>query len=244
MKYLYLLPALLLIGILSSCTNDQIVEMAPLEHDLLITWVALERGDSAIAHTYNEAAQVKWGKLRQKFRLGLLTEAEKRSVGMVNLWMNNLDLAFNYDQPEKGLVTILHLQNQLKTLRPRYGIVHPADQLYEFNYSLGRIRETYQDQMLCLLEWKEFVGIYEQADKQWRDYQRTRPAHADLVFPGLGSNSTTAEYGALALTQALDKFGEQLDNADPTVLPAPGEVVRSAFLDYMAVVVAYPGAEL
>lgn len=244
MKFLYLLPALLLLGFLSSCTDDQIVEMAPLERDLLITWVALERGDSAIAHTYNTTAQEKWRKLRQKFRLGLLTEAEKRSVGMVNLWMNNLDLAFSYDQPQKGLLTIQHLQNQLKTLRPRYGIVHPADQLYEFNYSLGRIRETYQDQMLCLLEWKEFVEIYEQAHKQWRDYQRTRPAHADLVFPGLGNRSTTAEYGALALTEALDEFGEELDNADPTLLLIPGDKVRSAFLDYMAVVIAYPGVEL
>jgi hypothetical protein len=229
---------------LSSCTDDQLVEVAPLEHDLLITWIALERGDSVTAGSYHETAQVKWGKLRQKFRLALLTDAEKRSVGMVNLWINNLDLAFTQNQPKNALVNILHLQNQLKTLRPRYGIVHPADQLYEFNYSWNQIRETCEDQMMCLLEWKEFEAIYEQADGQWKSYQRTRPLHNDLVFPGLGNNSTSAEHSALALTQALDGFGQELEKANHTILTAPAQAVKSAFLDYMAVIVGYPGAEL
>lgn len=244
MKYLYLFPTLLLAILFSACTNDQLVEIAPLEHDLLITWIALERGDPAIARRHQQTASVKWERLLQKYRVGLLTEAEKRSVGMVNLWMNNLDVALSHDQPQTALVTILHLQHQLKTLRPRYGIAHPADQLYEFNFTWGQVRETYQDQMMCLLEWKEFVGLYEQSNKYWQNYQRTQSAHADLVFPGLGNNSTTTEYSALALTQALNNFGQHLEQADHTILAEPGEAVRSAFLDYVAVVVAYPGREL
>lgn len=244
MKSLYLFPTLLLALVFAACTNDQLVEIAPLEHDLLITWIALERGDSAIARRHQLAASVKWERLLQKYRTGLLTEAEKRSVGMVNLWINNLDVALTHDQSQTALVTILHLQNQLKTLRPRYGITHPADLLYEFNYDWGRVRETYQDQMMCLLEWKEFVGIYEQASVHWQNFQRAQPAHADLVFPGLGTNSTTTEYSALALTQALNNFGQYLEQADHTIMAGPGEEVRSAFLEYVAVVVAYPGREL
>ncbi|WP_020570878.1 hypothetical protein [Neolewinella persica] len=243
MKCLYLLPALVLALMLSSCTNDQLVEVAPLERDLLITWIALERGDSTIASSYHQSAQAKWGKLRQKFRLALLTEAEKRSVSLVNLWTNNLNIAFTNNQPQNALVNIQHLQNQLKTLRPRYGIVHPADHLYEFIYSWDQVGETCADQMMCLLEWKEFEALYEQADSQWRSFQKTRPLHHDLVFPGIGNNSTSAEHSALALTQALENFGQLLDEADHTILLAPSEAVKSAFLDYVAVIVAYPGAE-
>ncbi len=47
----------------------------------------------------------------------------------------------------------------------------------------------------------------------------------------------------MAFTQALDELGQQLEHADPTVLVEPGDVVRSAFLDYMAVVVAYPSLQ-
>jgi hypothetical protein len=245
MKYLLFLPALLFAVLLSSCSNDQLeVEVAPLERDLLITWIALERGDSTIAENYHQTAQEKWSKLRQKFRLGLLTEAEKRSVAMVTLWTHNLDHAFTQNQPDYALVNILHLQNQLKTLRPRYGIIHPADQLYEFNYSWDQIRETCEDQMMCLLEWNEFEAIYEKADSQWRSFQKTRPTHNDQVFPGLGSNSTSAEQSALALTQALDDFGQLLENANHTILTEPAKVVKSAFLDYLAVIVVYPSAEL
>ncbi|MFK8164015.1 MAG: hypothetical protein AB8H12_16340 [Lewinella sp.] len=244
MKHLYLLPAILFATILSSCTNDQLVEVAPLERDLLIVWIALERGDEANARNYHQAAQVKWGKLRQKFRMAPLTEAEKRSVAMVNLWTNNLELSFRHDQPKNALVNILHLQHQLKTLRPRYGIVHPADQLYEFNYLWDQIRETCEDQMMCLLEWKEFEGIYERAEDQWRAYQKTRPLHNDLVFPGLTNNSASAEYNALALTQALEAFGQQLGSANHTILTEPAGVVKAAFLDYVAVIVAYPAEDL
>ncbi len=231
---------LLLTLLIYSCTEDQLVEVAPLEHDLLITWIALEKGDSSIVDMYEESAQVKWRRLRQKFRTALLTEEEKQTVGMVNLWMDNLDRAVINDQPEKALVTVLHLQNQLKTLRPRFGIIHPADQLYSFNYSWDRIRETSHDQMMCLLEWKEFVEIYQQAKQQWQDYQKTHPNHSDLVFPGHGNNSAAAESGTLALTRALEDFGQLLEKADHTIMAAPSERVKTTFIDYLAIITNYP----
>lgn len=232
---LFVLPLLLF-----TCTQDEIAQVGPLEHDLIITWLALEKGDTAITQTYNDRSQKEWLRLRAKFNANLLTGAEKQSVFRVSLWLNNLNSAIEYGQRGKALQSITLLQNELKVLRPRFGIIHPADQLYEFNASWGRVQETCNDQMMCLLEWKEFEELYEQSLDYWKGYQRSHPNYSDAIFPGHGNNSAAAEAAAVALDQALNDFGKLLPASDHTITAGPAADIKAMFLDYLAVIVAYP----
>lgn len=234
------LTALLLSLVVLSCTPDHAAEVGPLEHNLIITWLSLEKGDTNVTTTYNGLAQQDWQQLRTKLPGVLLTDAEKQSVARVSLWMFNLQNAVRYQQQGKALQSLDLLQNELKVLRPRYGIIHPADQLYAFHLSWKRVEETCNDQMMCLLEWKDFEELYEQSLQIWQTYQRSHPNYSDEVFPGHGNNSAAAEAATVALNQALVEFGTLMEASDHTLTTGTAQEIRLLFLDYLAVIVGYP----
>lgn len=244
MKLLYRLgPAVFLLA-LFSCTTDQLVKADNLERELLITWVALERNDFAVAKSFNQSTQQSWAASREQYKDVPLTASQQRSVTLIHKWMDNLDFCVRYGQRDNALISIQLIQHEIRTVRPRSGQPHPADLLYSFYLDWQEVREVSHDQMMCLLDWNEFEGLYELADKEWHTYQNAQGQHSDgLTFPGLGSNSLQAEQGAVALSKSLDEFAESLREGNHTLTRAPGDKVHRLFIDYLAVILEYPGIE-
>lgn len=236
-------PAVLLLA-LFSCTPDQLTEADNLERELLITWVALERNDLRVAQEYNRATQQSWAASHEQYKDVPLTKEQQRSITSIHKWMDNLDFSIRYGQVERAITSIQLIQHEIRSARPRSGQPHPADLLYSFYLDWQEVSEVSHDQMMCLLEWNEFEGLYELADKQWRSYQRSQGLlAADQVFPGLGTNSLQAEQGAVALSQSLDEFAEVLRQGNHTLTQGPCETVNRRFFDYLAVILEYPSTK-
>ena len=82
------------------------------------------------------------------------SSALRQSADRVNLWMLNLRNAVKYDQPTRAMMAINLMQNELRVLRPRFGMNHPADHLYDFYYQWQDVVAASNDPMMCLLEWR------------------------------------------------------------------------------------------
>lgn len=241
MKLLYTLgPAVFLLA-LFACTPDQLEEADQLERTLLITWVALERNDFKTAAAYSEQAKNIWRANSPHYREVTLTSSQHRSLELLQEWMDNLDFAIRYGQRDKALNTIRLFQNEIPAIRPPGESVNPTDALYRFYLHWEEVREVSQDQMMCLLEWQEFEGLYETAVLEWEAYQRfPGQAYPEVTLPGLGSNSLKAEQYALSLSAALAEFALTLQQGDHTLTRQPGNHIHRLFTDYLAIIIDYP----
>lgn len=226
---------------LTSCSEDQVLEMETLERDLLLTWIALEREDAASVTVYNAAAQRDWSLLHHHYGNTPMKPALRQSAARVNLWMLNLRNAVSYEQPQRAMMAINLMQNELRVLRPQFGMNHPADRLYDFYYQWQDVVAASNDPMMCLLEWNEYEERYDLAVKSWKAYTAARPRFSDTLFPGYGQQAGESEAAALAMTRSLERFATILEAADHTQAAVPSRQIDDLFFDYLAVVTAYPG---
>lgn len=244
MNLLYLLgPAVTLLA-LFACTPDQLADAEPLERALLITWVALERGNVEVAATYNSKAQKHWSALREHTQSFVLTNNQRDNLLLFSTRMARLDFAVNHQQDATARTTLFQIQHQLQSIPQWRDRDHPANQLYHFYLDWEEVRQASHDQKMCLLEWREFEELYEVAEQKWSAYQSDPSRyHYEGIFPGLRSSGQQAEAQALALNQALAEFAVLLRQGNHTLTAAPSEGVHRLFLDYLAVSLAYPAAQ-
>lgn len=214
-----------------------------LERQLIITWVALERGDELISREYNNKAQDKWIGLRADLTARDLPKRIQHSVSLMNFWMLGLNNAINNELPQRACMNITLMQQELRTVRQQSGSPHPADALYDFYYSWKDVTEASNDPMLCLLEWGEYEDLVRQASKQWQTFNAGKPLYFDGVFPGYGTQSVAAENVGLLISQKLAEFEDLLRRADHTIAAAPSRELETLFFDYLAIITDYPKAE-
>jgi hypothetical protein len=236
-SYLILLFVALFV---TRCSEDQVIEMETLERDLLLTWIALEREDAPRVAAYNATTQQDWTLLQQHYGNTPMRPALSQSYARVNLWMLNLQNAVSDNQPKRAMMAINLMQNELRVLRPKLGMNHPADRLYDFYYQWQDVVAASNDPMMCLLEWNEYEERYELAAKSWKEYAAARSRFSDTLFPGYGQYASDAETAALAMTRSIEAFSTILEKADHTQAAAPSLIIDDLFFDYLTVVTAYP----
>lgn len=232
----------LLISLLlpQSCAEDRWPDYAALERDLLIVWVALEKEDRPVMREYTAAATLSWRKLRSELaETGLGTE-EKVALKLMDLWLLGLRNAVDNDQIREVRSQLRHLHNQLRGLRPDYGVDHPVDLLYGFDAQWKWVEEISHDQMVQLLEWNEYEDAFDRADENWVKFKNQSPAYAQRTLPGLTGNSGMSELSGTRLTAALADFEQLLREANHEGMGRESERVRARFIDYLAVAVGYP----
>lgn len=225
---------------LISCTNDQVVEMEAFERNLIHTWIALEREDEALTNKFAEATRQNWTLLNTQYQDIPLHLALRQSKNRVNIWMLNLHNAVANGQPDRAKIAVNLIQNELRVLRPKFGLNHPADRLYDFSYHWQDLVLASNDPMMCLLEWNEFEERYEAASKSWQEYLAARPAYSDTLFPGYGGNAADSETTGIAISRGLEEFENIFSSADHTLAAAPSRVINDLFFDYLAIITAYP----
>ncbi|MEM9259784.1 MAG: hypothetical protein AAGA62_09070, partial [Bacteroidota bacterium] len=133
--------------LLNRCSADQLEAADTLERQVLITWIALERGDMPLATQYSENVHHNWRRLRKTYGQLTLTQDEKRFLHLLDLWTHKLLTAIKYEQRDNALVAISLIQDELQRTRPRYGLHHPADGLYAFFHTWEDITEASNDPM-------------------------------------------------------------------------------------------------
>jgi hypothetical protein len=226
--------------LLTRCSDEQIVEMETLERDMLLTWIALEREDVERAAMYNATTQQDWQLVNHQYGSAPMRPTVRQSAGRVNLWMLNLDNAIKGGQTKRAMTAINLMQNELRALRPKLGLNHPADRLYDFYYQWQDVVAASNDPMMCLLEWNEYEERFEGAVKSWEAYTSARSRFSDTLFPGYGQNAAGSEAAAVAMTQSLKSFANTLERADHTLAAEPSRMIDRLFFDYLAVVTDYP----
>ena len=230
---------LLLLG-LPGCTEDQLLEMESLERNLLLTWIAVEREDDKRIVRFNTAAQRDWSAIVRSYGDGLMRPDLRKSAVRIRFWMPMLNKAVTDRHFPRANMFINLIQNELRVLRPKYGMDHPADRLYDFYFQWQDVVAASNDPMMCLLEWNEYEERVELAAKTWREYTAGRPRFSDYLFPGYGRNAAEAEAAGLAMTESINHFTTILLQADHTLAAGPSRMIDDLFFDYLAVVTAYP----
>ncbi len=234
--------ALLLSSVLFvACTNDHWPDYAPLERQLLVVWVAAEKGDYPVMREYTVTATRSWERLRSEPGELLMGPDETEALRLMDLWMLGLRNAVANEQAYGVRTHLRHLHNQLRGLRPEYGIDDPLDLLYGFDARWEEVEETSHDQLMGLLEWQEYEGSFYRAQETWTGFQRYAPGYTERTLPGLTANGAAAEYAGLELTRVLNDFEQLLSLADLAEMAPASEQVRTRFLAYLTVVVGYPG---
>ncbi|CAH1000708.1 hypothetical protein LEM8419_01842 [Neolewinella maritima] len=241
-RVLVLLTVFPVFLLLLGCTPDRLQDTAPLEHQLLVAWVALERGDPDVLREYTAAAARSYQRLRSSYSSAELSLAERQGVRLMNLWMQGLQHAVANGEPYRARRQLRQLRDQLSVLRPAYGVDDPADLLYAFDRQWEWVEEISHDQMMCLLEWDEYRDAYRTAYRSWRRFQQLPPVYAERTLPGRMRNSNAAEYAGLQLSRSLDAFDAALHEADHRYMAAASEEVRDHFIQYLSVAVDYPVA--
>lgn len=230
--------------LLQRCSADQLAAADTLERQVLITWIALERGDMPTAADYTESVHDNWHRLRKTYGQLSLNQEEQRFVGLLDLWTGKLLTAVNYEQRDNALLAISLIQEELRRTRPRYGLQHPADNLYAFYHQWESIIEASSDPMMCLYEWTEYEELVDLAIKQWEDYQANQPRFMDTLFPGYGQNSQRVEEAGLDINKSLIAFKALMAKADHTEAVAPSLAIRALFFNYLALISDYPATEI
>lgn len=238
--FIGILTLLLIVSLLTRCSEDQLIEMDSLERDLLLTWIALEREDTTQIAEYSAIAQQNWLLLQRHYGSARVRPAFLQSAMRVNMWMLKLRHAVDYKQPEQASVAIHLMQNELRILHPQLGTTHPTDHLYDFYYQWQDVVAASNDPMVELLEWKEFEECFELATQSWTAYVAKRPYFSNTLFPGYGQNASNSEVASLAMTRSLEHFATLLEEADHTLVADLSRKIDKLFFDYLAVVTAYP----
>jgi hypothetical protein len=211
-----------------------------LERDLLLTWIAVEREDSQRLAAFNAAAQRDWTVIVRNYGDVSMRPDLRYAAVRVGLWMPTLDYAASGGDFYRANMVINLVQNELRVLRPQYGLDHPADRLYDFYFQWQDVVAASNDPTMCLLEWNEYEERVELAAKTWREYLAARPRFSDYLFPGYGHNAQASEVAGLTMTESLNYFETLLEQADHTLAAEPSRMIDDLFFDYLAVVTAYP----
>jgi len=174
----------------------------------------------------------------------LLSPSEKQSLTKINLWMNNLKFALAYRQPRKVETALALMRNELMAIRPQYLEHHAADELYLFHEYWAEVVATTHDPMMCLLEWKEYEELVEQAVNQWAVYERSRPHFEDGLFPGYVNNGNLVEERKIALERALAAFQADLSQANHCLMADPSRQIETLYFEYLMAATNYPAPVL
>ena len=230
---------LLLLGVLPlACTADHWPDYRPLERQLAVVWVAAELRDEVVLDTYSERALRHWRSLRKQ--AGPLAPAERLALHQLDLWLLGLRNAVAARQYPQVLAQLQRLRYQLGELRKQQGGDDPLDELYGFAREWQWVMEISEDQMMCLLDWPEYVDAYASARQRWTRFQRSAPLRAERTLPGLHRRAAAAERAGVALSAALTAFEEQLARADHAPMAEAGRRVHEHFIAYLRVAVEYP----
>ena len=237
------LPILLLL-LVASCTIEQENRFNDFEAPLLLTWVALQQRDEAAALQYNGELQQQWALLDSEYGHLANQREWRRHFQSIDLWLDKLDAAIDAKAWRQATVRVLQIQDELRSLRIRYGMESPADRLYDVHRRWESVTQISYDPMLCLYEWNEYEQIVAQAGQAWRDWLASGPAYYPELFPGTRhQQEALVRERADSLTLMIAEFESLLREGDQALTQAPSSEIQQLFYRYLTALTGFPTRE-
>lgn len=226
-----------------ACTVEQEDKMQDFERPLLRAWVAIELADWDAAQSYNLDLQQEWTTLRSEYG-NLANQPEWRQYFQaIDLWRNKLSTAIQARDLRQAESRIYQIQDELSSLRLRYGILSPADPLYDFRRRWDSVVQINHDPMLCRYEWNEFEQIVAEAEQSWLDFRDTGPAYYPELFPTDPAHREDVNKLADQLTRRLADYRKLLREGDQVLAQAPSQEIRQLFYDYLSLLSGFPRSQ-
>jgi hypothetical protein len=240
-RFPFVLLSILLLAL--GCTVEQEDRMQDFERPLLLTWIAVQDEDWDAASNYSNALQTEWAALQADYG-NLANDAEWRQYfRAIDLWQEKLVAAIQDRELREAESRIYQIQDELSSLRLRYGILSPADPLYDFRRRWDSVVQISYDPMLCRYEWGEFETIVAEAEQSWQHFLAVGPAYYPELFPT--DPARRNELNALAdqLSQRIADYRRLLREGDQTLAQEPSQEIRQLFYEYLAILTGFPRRE-
>lgn len=201
---------------------------------------ALEYTMQANTHDAKKAVfylEFRWQRLRD--RLAHQYPGEKETLRRIDSWLGDAYYAIDANRPYTAANQLEHVKYELMVLRSHHGIDYYLDGLYDFQGGLEMLTEAANDELLCLMEWGEFVALGKELRLEWQ-YIMQKPFDQELYdFDDKAVKRLTYEQRAMA--EALYTFAKATKRADrravataaKDLMPHYNEVLR-LFGDYQS----------
>ena len=153
--------------------------------------------------------EFEWRKLRT--RLQHRYPEERSALSRIDGWLGDAYYAIDANCPVTAANQLEHVKYELMVFRDRHGIEYYLDQLYDFQGGLEVVAEAAADEMLCLMEWSEFVALTHELQREWYLIQR-QPFNAAL-YEFEADQVRQLRFYKQSMGKTLDAFAKAVDNA-------------------------------
>jgi hypothetical protein len=180
---------------------------------------ALDYTLQANAHDAKKAVfylEFRWRQLRNQ--LASHYPGEKETLRRIDNWLGDAYYAIDANRPYTAANQLEHVKYELMVLRGHHGIDYYLDDLYDFQGGLELLTEAAADEMLCMMEWGEFVALSKELRLEWQ-YIKQKPFDTEL-YEFDQKAVKQLKYEQRAMTEALYAFAKATNRADRKVAEA------------------------
>lgn len=169
--------------------------------------------------------EFQWRKLRT--RLQHRYPEERLALSRIDGWLGDAYYAIDANCPVTAANQLEHVKYEFMVLRDRQGIDYYLDQLYDFQGGLEIVAEAAADEVLCLMEWPEFVALTQELRREWHTIQR-QPFNAALhEFDA--DEVRQFRYHQQSMSRALDAFAKAVNTAQRKDAERASQQLKTAF---------------
>ncbi len=183
------------------------------------------RGDGHEAKRAVFYLEFEWRKLRS--RLQHRYPEERQFLSRIDDWLGDAYFAIDANCPVTAANQLEHVKYEMMELRDRKGIDYYLDDLYDFQGGLEVLAEAAADEMLCLMEWPEFVALSDDLQREWAAIQQ-KPFDAALYEFDAG-DVRQLRYQQQSMKEALDNFAKAVDSAQRDEIEQASQALEPAF---------------
>ena len=138
------------------------------------------KGDMVHAKSAVFSLSTKWQTLRHQTQRVLPEDLDwQEGLRRTDRWLSDAIMSIDDNRQEYALAELDHIRYELAEIRRHKGIPYYLDDLYEFHGNTEEVYDVASDDMLCLLEWKEFETLVIKLNQQWQAIQK-KPIDTDL----------------------------------------------------------------
>ncbi|MEM6381013.1 MAG: hypothetical protein AAF705_22765 [Bacteroidota bacterium] len=198
------------------CSEAQLQQSIVVEKLFAELWLSLEKeGDSQKAAALAKDIDIQLVPLREQWQIPLNKEqTEKRRVRLIaaEKAFATLQNSLNKDQLPAAKIYLDHTIQQLKLAdQPTLEILY-LGQAADFITNWLETRKIVNDQMLCLMEWQEYVWWANLVKSNWQDLENCDP---DLsVYPWSGEKMAEFQEAKLQLGLEINRFSLDIVRGD------------------------------
>ena len=166
---------------------------------------------------------------------------ERLALSRISNWLGDAYYAIDANCPVTAANQLEHVKYEMMVLRDRHGIDYYLDDLYDFQGKLELVAEAATDEMLCLMEWSEFVALTHELQREWSSIQR-KPFDAALHEFDADQARQLRHYQQ-SMAKALGAFAKAVNSAQRKDVALASRQLEPAFEQVLHLFGNFEGAQ-